>query len=88
MISLVRGEEFLPGAKKRQVAVLGQAAALPSSIEFPMSLLRVSLQLAGYETVVVVVAAIVCASRSMNSDSRGEETTHGEFLPMNGRVIQ
>jgi len=34
---------FLPGAKKRQVAVLGEAMALPSSIEFPMSLLRVSL---------------------------------------------
>lgn len=79
-LSGTRQQEFLPGAKRRQVAVLGQPAALPSSIEFPMSLLRVSLQLAGYETVGLSSCCYRCASRPMNSDSRGgKRNDEGSF---------
>ncbi|KAK1120655.1 hypothetical protein K0M31_012261 [Melipona bicolor] len=85
-------QQFLPGAKKRQVAVLGQAAALPSSIEFPMSLLRVSLQLAGYETVefcwllslllplLVAIVSRVAIDEFRSGQKQAEKKLRREFL--------
>lgn len=89
-------QQFLPGAKKRQVAVLGQAAALLSSIEFPMSLLRVSLQLAGYETVefcwllslllpLVAIVSRVAIDEFRSGQNRLRKSSVGSFSSqMNG----
>lgn len=70
---------FLPGAKKRQVAVLGQPTALPSSIEFPMSLLRVSPRLLGYETAVALLSRCCSPQRKSADPARKSSSQSAPF---------